>query len=263
VLDDTNKHFCANEHLQFATASHSARSLAAEGDNLQRNLLAPPVRCKSLVPLKSNFLVPLRSNFLVPLRSNFLVPPVRCKSLVPLRSNFLVPAIAPERGNQFIPMTSKGHPTIVVPLHRILRSSTAALPITQPQRGRVKKNLRKTTEKDEKRNFGSREEGTPYVGTSLDDADRTVEVADIWDARTVCPVGWETFLDEALSPLWTLLRFDCVPGSGAEGDCFRSLLELDGGSIDTDCRNGKECCEEVLVEEHRRCRRAKREMRGR
>jgi len=37
---------------------------------------------------------------------------------------------------------------------------------------------------------------------------------------------------------------------------------FDGGSSDTDRRDGEECCEEVLIE-HYRCRRAESEMRGR
>jgi len=36
VLNDANKYFCESEHLQFTTASRSARSPVAEGDNLQR-----------------------------------------------------------------------------------------------------------------------------------------------------------------------------------------------------------------------------------
>ena len=37
---------------------------------------------------------------------------------------------------------------------------------------------------------------------------------------------------------------------------------IDGGSFDTDCRDGEECCEEVPIE-HCRRRRAKSEVRGR
>ena len=54
----------------------------------------------------------------------------------------------------------------------------------------------------------------------------------------------------------------CLPWAnpviGAELSRERfSLLELSGGSVDTDCCDGEEYCEEVFREYHRRCRIAK------
>ena len=103
-------------------------------------------------------------------------------------------------------------------------------------------------QKNEKRSFDSLEEKTLRTDISFERVNAIVElVIELAALLVIDRVRIARFLEV----------FADTESSGA--NC---IPDVDGGSFDTDCRDGEESCEEVPIE-HCRRRRAKSEMRGR
>jgi len=103
--------------------------------------------------------------------------------------------------------------------------------------------------RNQKRNFDSLEGDTKHIRI------RSERVG------VIVPSGKEV---EAFEFFANRVRKARIPHVVADTECSyaQKLPGLDGESLDTDCRDGEECCEEVLREQHR-SRRAKSEWRGR
>ena len=106
-------------------------------------------------------------------------------------------------------------------------------------------------QKNEKRNFDSLEEITHHIWIHFNRVDATVELA----IELVAFIVTGNIRNARIIPT-------VVVSADKECNHAKFIPDIDGGSFDTDCRDGEESCEEVPIE-HCRRRRAKSEMRGR